>query len=177
MAKNKVYKNFIKFYDSFSIILFILLSVCVVLQVFFRYVARVPVAWTEELARFCMVAVTFLGAGTVSRRGDHLGSYFIKDKVQGRPKAVMMIIIKVVVLGFLMVMIKGGIEMYGLTWNNYAVTMPGLSNGILYISLLIGTVLMIIYTIRDLICSFKLLITGDTSNLKDGKSSPFGEED
>lgn len=57
-----------------SIIVISVVMVCVTLaQVIFRYVIGSPLAWSEELARYCFVWIVFLGAAVGLSRGYHLG--------------------------------------------------------------------------------------------------------
>lgn len=42
-------------------------------QVVFRYVIAAPLAWSEELARYCFVWIVFLGGAIGLSRGIHLG--------------------------------------------------------------------------------------------------------
>lgn len=46
--------------------------VAIILQVVTRYVFSSPLSWTEELARFLLVWLTFLGAGYVMSRRLHI---------------------------------------------------------------------------------------------------------
>jgi TRAP-type C4-dicarboxylate transport system permease small subunit len=48
------------------------LSVLVFLGVVYRYVLVSPLAWIEEVVRFCLVWATFLGAYLGMRRGQHI---------------------------------------------------------------------------------------------------------
>jgi TRAP-type C4-dicarboxylate transport system permease small subunit len=48
------------------------MSVLVFLGVVYRYVLLSPLAWVEEVVRFCLVWVTFLGAYLALRRGQHI---------------------------------------------------------------------------------------------------------
>ena len=52
--------------------LFVLLIVTVGLQVVTRYVFNNSFGWTEEIARYLLVGVTFLGGGIAVRRRAHL---------------------------------------------------------------------------------------------------------
>jgi TRAP-type C4-dicarboxylate transport system permease small subunit len=53
-------------------------------QVIFRYGFNFTLPWTEELARYCNVWMTFLGIGLVSRMREHIRldflDYILKDK-------------------------------------------------------------------------------------------------
>lgn len=49
------------------------MSVTVLLQVYFRYIAWAPLPWSEELARYLLlVALAFLGGALAYQRGAHV---------------------------------------------------------------------------------------------------------
>ncbi len=49
------------------------MTIIVATQVFFRYVLNQSLFWTEELARYLLVWISFLGATVAYRRGVHPG--------------------------------------------------------------------------------------------------------
>lgn len=51
----------------------LLMIVVVFLQVFFRYVVSYSLPWSEELARYLMTWVVFVGASMGAREGAHIG--------------------------------------------------------------------------------------------------------
>jgi TRAP-type C4-dicarboxylate transport system permease small subunit len=55
-----------------AVSMFVLLVVTVALQVVTRYVFNNSFGWTEEIARYLLVGVTFLGGGIAVRRRAHL---------------------------------------------------------------------------------------------------------
>lgn len=50
-----------------------IMTAVVVCQVFFRYVLNASLFWSEELARYLLVWLTFLGASVAYRSGSHPG--------------------------------------------------------------------------------------------------------
>ena len=58
-----------------------LMAVTVALQVFFRYVLNHSLFWSEELARYLLVWLTFLGASAAYYRKVHPGIDFLYDRL------------------------------------------------------------------------------------------------
>ncbi len=164
-------------YESIVGIALLITIFAVVFQVLCRYVFHIAAPWTEELARYAMLAITFLGTVVVSRTGNHLGAFFLVDRASGRLKGLILVLSNIVVIGFLYFMIIGGWSMIPLTYNALSTTMPFFRMAYIYYGLVFGSVFMAIYSIKDLALSVKLLIDGKDENLPIGKSTPFAEED
>ena len=58
--------------DWASLALFWLMGFAVFLQFFTRYVLNDSLAWTEEIATYCLVAVVFVGSSMCVRLGRHI---------------------------------------------------------------------------------------------------------
>jgi len=58
--------------DWIAFALFWTLAAIVFYQVFTRYVLGDPAGWTEEIARYFLVAVVFIGAAMSVRRNNHI---------------------------------------------------------------------------------------------------------
>ncbi len=58
--------------DWVSFVLFWLLAFIVFYQVFTRYFLNDPAGWTEEIARYFLVAVVFIGASMSVRKNNHI---------------------------------------------------------------------------------------------------------
>jgi len=63
--------------DWIVLAVFWALAVVVFTQVFTRYVLNDAAGWTEEIARYLLVAVTFLGGAMAVRRGTHIQVDFV----------------------------------------------------------------------------------------------------
>jgi TRAP-type C4-dicarboxylate transport system permease small subunit len=53
--------------------------VAIFVQVIFRYIIHAPLAWSEELARFLFIWMTFVGGYVAARRGQHIGVEIIQN--------------------------------------------------------------------------------------------------
>ncbi|MGO2054644.1 MAG: TRAP transporter small permease, partial [Halomonadaceae bacterium] len=62
--------------DFLTLGIFWLLALDVFLQFFSRYVLGNSIAWTEEMARYLLVMVGFLGSTMAVRKGSHIAVEF-----------------------------------------------------------------------------------------------------
>lgn len=131
--------------DGFNLILFIVLIILATMQVLFRYVLQYPLPWTEELARFTLVWVTFLGAASVTRRKLHLAVDFFVTKLPARASRAISFFFYILILIFLGIALWGAIIMMGETSPVFAGSIPWLSIMYLYLGPVIGIFLMLIY--------------------------------
>ncbi|MCC6468023.1 MAG: TRAP transporter small permease [Alphaproteobacteria bacterium] len=58
--------------DWITFVLFWALTIVVFLQFFTRYILNDSLAWTEEIARYLLMVVTFIGCGMAVRRMTHI---------------------------------------------------------------------------------------------------------
>ena len=63
--------------DWATLLLFWVLAVVVFLQFFTRYALNNPIAWTEEIARYLLTCVGFLGGAMAVRRQSHIQVEFL----------------------------------------------------------------------------------------------------
>ncbi|WP_244504731.1 TRAP transporter small permease [Jannaschia faecimaris] len=62
--------------DGVVLVLFWVLAFVVFLQFFTRYVLNDSIAWTEEIARFLLIGVTFIGSIMATRKQSHIAVEF-----------------------------------------------------------------------------------------------------
>lgn len=63
--------NINKVISRFTNLLLILMTLAVFAQVIFRFVLEQPLAWSEELSRYLMIWITFLGASLAIEKKAH----------------------------------------------------------------------------------------------------------
>lgn len=63
--------------DSIVFVVFWTLAFVVFLQFFTRYVLNNSLGWTEEIARFLLIGVTFIGGVMATRKHSHIAVEFI----------------------------------------------------------------------------------------------------
>lgn len=90
--------------DWISLVIFWLMCACVFAQFFTRYVLNDSLAWTEEIAIYCLVAVVFLGSVMCVRLSRHIHVDLIYRLIPaglGRALALFVDIARIGVCGYL----------------------------------------------------------------------------
>ena len=91
------------FEDWVAFALFWVMAAVVFYQVVTRYVMDDPAGWTEEIARYFLVAVVFVGAAMSVRRNNHIQvDYFYRlvPAVAGRVLATLVDVVRCLFLGY-----------------------------------------------------------------------------
>ncbi len=82
----------------------------VALQVFFRYVLNQSLFWTEELARYMLVWLSFLGATVAYHRGVHPGIDVIFVKAPPGMRKAFALLVHAASMGLFVVMVVYGYQ-------------------------------------------------------------------
>ncbi len=81
-------KKIILFFNKIInwIVIFCVIGMVVVIfsQVICRYIFKSPLSWSEELARYLFVWITFLGAAICAREKGHIGMDYLVNKLNLR---------------------------------------------------------------------------------------------
>ncbi len=84
------------------------MTLVVLLGVFFRYVVRQPLSWSEEVARYLMIWAASLAVSIGIMRKEHLGITFLVSRLPQPAQKVLAVVVNLVVLWFLWVLTKFG---------------------------------------------------------------------
>jgi tripartite ATP-independent transporter DctM subunit len=143
-------KKFMGALDGVNLFLFVLLIILASLQVSFRYLFFVPLPWTEELSRFFLVWVAFLGAASVTRRKMHILVDYLVSKMPLRVNRIIGKILYLLAIAFMASVLWGSIRMMEDNWPVHLGTIPWLSVSFLYLGAVIGSAIMLFYLILHL---------------------------
>ncbi|MGD9033012.1 MAG: TRAP transporter small permease [Desulfobacteraceae bacterium] len=126
------------------VILLAAMAVVVFLQVLFRYVLHLPLFWTEEFARYCLVWASLLGAAVALKRGEHIAVTFFLDTFPKRAARALTLFAQVSVVLILVVMVWGGIKLVLVTRAQISPALR-ISMAIPYLALPVGAVIMLFH--------------------------------
>lgn len=143
-------KGIIRLMEGFNLFLFFLLLVLAVTQVLFRYMLMIPLPWTEELARFTLVWVTFLGSASVTRRKLHIAVDYFIARLPVKTRQVFSLCSYSLIIVFLATVLWGALVMMEEAAPIFAGSIPWLSQMYLYLGAVIGLSFMILFVSLDL---------------------------
>jgi C4-dicarboxylate transporter DctQ subunit len=129
------------------------MTVLVIVQVFLRYLFLYSLSWSEEVARFLMIWVSFLAASLALQKGLHIGVESLVNRVNPKFRRCISLFAKISILLFLLFLTVGGIH---LAWLVRDQSSPALflSMGYAYLSAGAGGFFMAIQIFHSLVEGF-----------------------
>jgi TRAP-type C4-dicarboxylate transport system permease small subunit len=76
------------------------MTISVLIAVVARYILKISVPWTEELARYLAISLTYIGCGLGLREGKHVGLEFVTMKLGPKPQLWLALLCKIFMLVF-----------------------------------------------------------------------------
>ncbi len=106
---NLLYQKINKIIEYLLVLIFALLVIDVLWQVFARYVLNRSFSFTEEFARFALIWLSILGAAYLSGNREHLSMDYLLRNLSPTKRSKRMQIIEICMFVFaLVVMVMGG---------------------------------------------------------------------
>src|SRR5215216_135785 len=88
--------------DWLAFVLFWALAFIVFLQFFTRYILNDSLAWTEEIARYGLMSLAFVGGAVVTRKKAHIAVELVSNLMGPGPmRAALLALVDFITLGFL----------------------------------------------------------------------------
>lgn len=112
------------------------------LGVFFRYVLNDSLTWTEEISRYGLVYITFLGCATAVRRGGHIRIDFLESVLPKRGRRMVRAVVDLLTLVFLAYMVVNTFQIMEVLRNTRSAAV-GIPIGYVYLAILTGFTLSI----------------------------------
>ncbi len=132
------------------IVLMVVMTVTVSLQIIFRYIFNVPLDWSEEMARFSFVWVSFFGASALMRVREHINVTVFLDRFPPRLQAYTVLLASLCGLVCVYFFLVGGIALTYHEWRQLAPATE-IRMGWVYVVIPITSVLMAIWMVTQTI--------------------------
>jgi TRAP-type transport system small permease protein len=134
--------------DVVATIGFAVMLVVTLLQVLFRYVLSLPLAWTEEAARVLFVLTMFFGIAIAIREREHVVVDFLFNRLPPRGRLVLGLAFEAIICLVLMVIARGTYLLARQNWDSQLLILDWLSNGQVYLIQFIAVLVMLWYVLQ-----------------------------
>lgn len=120
-----------------------IMSVLIFWQVVARYVIGSSLSWSEELSRFLMIFMAFIGSGLALREGKLIAVEVILERLTGKVRSFIKILVHLISTIFYILLIYYGFELANSFGNQMA---PGIKISMFYVylSIPIGGILLLV---------------------------------
>jgi TRAP-type C4-dicarboxylate transport system permease small subunit len=135
------------FEDYLSLGVFWMLILLVLVQVISRYVFNNSIIWSEELARYHFIVLTFIGSNMVARKGSLIKIEFFISYLPLKVKDWLSFVVNIIELGFLATTTYLAWQMF-LFMRTKKMVSINVSMGILYASIFFGILCITIRTLQ-----------------------------
>lgn len=88
------------------------MTVIIFIHVICRYVLKSPLTWSEEVAKMCLIWITFGGSSYAFKEGAHVGVTLLVDRLPGNSKKIAEIVINILIIVFFAILLVFGTKIF-----------------------------------------------------------------
>ncbi len=152
---NKIRKLLDKILEVLTCLMLAMMVITVCWQVISRYVLGTPSTFTEELLRFALVWLSMLGMAYVSGKQHHICLTLFLDKASPLLRTLWTLVLQICFgLFALYALIIGGLQISSISMAQYSPAL-NISMGHVYYALPLGGILIIIYSVLNIMDSLR----------------------
>ena len=136
-----------KIMDGVSVLCMVLILLLVIAQVAMRYIFNSPLTWSEELAVFVLIWLTFIGSLICMRDKEHIEVTILVDHLPRTLQRIVVAFSRLASVFFLLVVAYYGSD---LVMENMTVTSPAnkISMGLVYTIIPLSSIGMAFYLVK-----------------------------
>lgn len=139
-----------KLYEIASLACFFIMVVIVFLQVIFRYILKVSVPWTEEVARLLYMGVIFLGLVLVEQDNINIRTTYFIDKLPLKLCRGILLVSNLLAVILFMMLFLGGIILIRKMSLYTMASVPFISSSTFYVPIVLASPMVMIILIKQL---------------------------
>ena len=134
----------VRVYDIPVLLIFLALFLIVALQFFTRYVLNDSLGWTEEIARYFLILLGFVGSITCVRKGSHIYLEFFYRFISTRLGKLLSVVVEATVVVFFTYLGYLAIELAQRTHAQRMVSV-NLPKGLIYYTIVVACFAMAVF--------------------------------
>ncbi len=165
--KKRLFKHGEGVVNALLVVLMSVMFISVCLQVFFRYVLESPLSWSEELARYAFVWISFLGAAMALGKRLHFGIDYLVNKFPPRLRAGVELITNCAILVFVLVLVVKGFQTATTARFSHSAGL-NLRMDIVFDAIPVSGLIMAYYLIRQIIDDIRTMVSSQPSYSQGG---------
>jgi TRAP-type C4-dicarboxylate transport system permease small subunit len=136
--------------EAVNAVILLAMFVITMISVTFRVILEVPASWTEELAQYTLIFLTFIGAASVMRDEGHIAISVVIDRLGRRPRRAVLILNRLLLVPFWVVLTLGAWENTRTNWTVGLPTADWMKIGYMYLIVSASGAIMTVYTLLNL---------------------------
>ncbi|MCC2877730.1 TRAP transporter small permease [Lachnoclostridium pacaense] len=146
----KIESIIVKLYELVSLACFFIMVVIVFLQVIFRYVLKISVPWTEEIARLLYMGVIFLGIVMVERDNINIRTTYFIDKLPIKICRGILILSNMLAIALFGMLFIGGIILIKKMSLYTLASVPFISSSVFYVPVVLAAPMVMFILIKQI---------------------------
>lgn len=150
MGIEKIGGRINKVVEVAGVAVLILMIIATSLQVITRYVLNASLTWSDELARYCFIWCSMLGATVACKRGSHATIDVFVSKFKGKAKKIHKVIVYLILIYIAAILSVKGIQVVMLVQLQRSTAMH-IPMSIVYAALPVNTIIIAIQFLLNLI--------------------------
>ena len=147
----------------FSMVLFMIFLLCIVVQILTRYVPFIKIMWTEEISVYTFIWAILMGAAVMLRLNEHFAFEYVRSRVRGRCRLATETFIYGVIMAFSIYIACCGVLLTRQFWNWTLTSLTSVSQRYTWSALAVCGITMAFYALCNLIEVYREYGKGDVS--------------
>jgi len=139
---------FWKLLSNVTFLCFTCMLIVMILQVFFRYLFKLSVPWTDEASRYLFIWAIFLGSALAQRNREHIKIDIIVARLSPKKRRIFDGLTNIFDALISIAILIGTLKMMKSTYGIFASTIP-ISFTFIYLALALGIGIMLSLIFRD----------------------------
>lgn len=135
---------------ALGVILFLVLTTFLISQVFTRYIYKTSVPWMDEVTRFMLIWLTFVGVAVAVKKKANLGVAFFYNMVSVKWQKLLDLIVDAGIGIVCFIMLYHGILLSQMTMTTFSLTLE-IPMGWIYIVIPVSGAVSLFFVIEDVI--------------------------
>lgn len=140
----------VKIFEYFCIGLFVVMVLITLLQVIARYILKISIPWTEEIARVLYVWIIFIGIMLVEADDINIKTTFFIEKLPKKVFKSILVTGNVLAIILYVIMFFGGLVIIQTSWVYTLASIPSISSTIFYFPIIISTPFILLFLLRQI---------------------------